>query len=122
MKTLDSRYVFLHDELLDSGGYPSDCPFNSSRAGRTRDALESLGLLGMGTGRVIRPSPVTRALLERFHTSEYLDILRRAGLGEHDYQSLRHGLGTPDCPLFKDMYDYLRLAAGGATLRCRVKP
>ena len=31
--------VFIHSPELDQGGYPDGCPFDSRRAGRTREVV-----------------------------------------------------------------------------------
>jgi acetoin utilization protein AcuC len=105
----------MHAAALDEGGYPPDCPFSSRRAGKTLETVQSLGMLGVPGARVAAPSAVSREELERFHTPDYLDVLAAAGRGMHDFKALQKGLGTPDCPVFRDMYNYLALAAGGTT-------
>jgi acetoin utilization protein AcuC len=116
-----SRCVFLHDATLDQGGYPEACPFNTRRAGKTRKTLLSMGLLP-GRDRVeVAPSRLTRSDLETFHSPRYLDILQVAGdparLGP---DALSAGLGTPDCPVFPGMYDYITLAAGASVTGARL--
>jgi acetoin utilization protein AcuC len=105
--------VFVHSEALDRGGYPRECPFNTARAGMTYRTLSRTGLLTGSDRRVVAPRALTRAELERFHEPAYLDALERAGHGEHDLGALWMGLGTPDCPLFEHMFEYVSLAAGG---------
>jgi acetoin utilization protein AcuC len=111
---LENRAIFIHSDELDQGGYPEECPFDSRRAGRTLETARSLGLLALPNTSLVAPSPPPAEVLEWFHTPAYLDVLRRAGRGEHDFKALKMGLGTPDCPLFKDMYEYLSLAVGGS--------
>ena len=38
------QHIFIHDQELDKGGYPQDCPFNTSRAGQTCKLIETMGL------------------------------------------------------------------------------
>jgi len=113
--------AFVHRAELDAGGYPEGCPLDSSRAGKTRDTLRSMGLLD-GEDRVeVAPEPLSRAAVERFHTPEYVDALQRAGWGElKPHEALRFGLGTPDCPIFKNMFEYVALAAGGSVTGARL--
>jgi acetoin utilization protein AcuC len=107
--------VFVHGGELDTGGYPTECPFNSRRAGRTLETVRSMGMLDSADRRVLAPAPAARAVLEAFHTAEYLDRLERAGRGAlTPDEALQAGLGTPDCPIFKDMYAFLALAAGAS--------
>lgn len=105
--------AFIFSDELNEGGYPKAVPFNTARAGMTYRTAQTMGLLNGGDRQVIRPVRLTREQLERFHEPRYLDALERAGRGEHDLGALQMGLGTPDCPLFPNMLDYISLAAGG---------
>jgi acetoin utilization protein AcuC len=112
--------AFVYSEALDRGGYPRECPFNTSRAGMTHRTLLRTGLLDGEDRRVVAPEPASRELLERFHDPRYLDALERAGRGEHDLSALWMGLGTADCPLFDRMFEYVSLAAGGTVTAAKL--
>jgi acetoin utilization protein AcuC len=107
--------VFVHGPALDADGYPEECPFDSHRAGRTLDTVRAMGMIDTADRRVLAPAPAVRPVLEAFHTRAYLDCLERAGRGAlTPDEALQAGLGTPDCPIFKDMYPFLALAAGAS--------
>jgi len=83
--------------------------------------MDSMALLSGDDRRIVAPEALSVEELETFHTPEYLDALRKAGTGElapHD--ALAAGLGTPDCPIFKDMYDYIALATGASVTGARL--
>lgn len=107
--------VLLHSEGLDRLGYPAECPFNTSRAGKLKKMLDSMNLFGDGAFCVDAFTAAGRHRLERFHTPRYLDTLERAAGGHLDVEGYRMGLGTPDCPVFPDAFAYPSLAVG-ATL------
>jgi acetoin utilization protein AcuC len=109
------QVVLLHSPPLEQFPYPSDCPFNTSRAGLARSMADSMGLLTGPGRREVAPSPAESDAMEVFHTPAYLDALRRAQAGDLDVEALYMGLGTPDNPVFRGMYDYAALACG-ATL------
>jgi acetoin utilization protein AcuC len=112
--------IFIHSAELDHDGYPRDCPFDTRRAGRTRATIESMGMLEGADRRVVAPERPARAVLERFHDAAYLDALERVGRGElKPDEALRFGIGTPDCPIFKGLYEYVTLAAGGTVTGAR---
>jgi acetoin utilization protein AcuC len=121
MSDTAEKKAFLHDPQLDMDGYPEACPFNTRRAGQTHAKVRAMGLLN-GTDRFEAiPEPLTTEDLALFHTPEYLDALDRAGRGAlRPDEALRFGLGTPDCPIFKGMYDYIRLAAGASVTGARL--
>ncbi len=112
---MDKKAAFLYTPKLEVGGYPKECPFNSGRAGKTREIIASLGLLELQNTKEVAPEPIPETQLEWFHTPSYLNTLKRAGRGIHDFKALKRGLGTPDCPIFRDMYEYISLATGGST-------
>lgn len=109
---LQGDRVFLHSSDLDDIPYPPDCPFNSSRAGRTRETLLSMGLLNGPGRREVAPTPLSRRQLLDFHTPAYVDALEQASRRELSHEALTMGIGTPDCPVFDRMLDYAALASG----------
>jgi acetoin utilization protein AcuC len=111
-----TRAAFIHSRELEQYSYPDDCPFKTERAGLLFAKLTSMGLLVEPQHRTVAPEPVGRDVLERFHTVPYLDALQRASQGQIDLDVLHAGLGTPDTPIFRDVYEYATLATG-ASLR-----
>jgi acetoin utilization protein AcuC len=107
--------VFIHSQELEKYTYPPDSMFVTQRAAQTRELLISLGLLGAKWGRESAPVPATKSELKNFHSAKYLDALQRAARGKITPEASSMGLGTPDCPVFKDMFDYPSWACG-ATL------
>ncbi|MHC4762433.1 MAG: arginase family protein [Planctomycetota bacterium] len=107
------RSVFIHSSQLDRLSYPPASPLNTTRAGKTRNIVNSLGLLA-GEGRSeVEPGPADGLILEKFHSARYLCILKNAAKGTFNADAFAMGIGTPDCPVFSDMYDYPVLACGG---------
>ncbi len=75
-----------------------------------------MGLLG-GAGRSeVVAEPAERIVLKKFHPAGYLHALKTASKGKWEAAALDMGIGSPDCPVFGDMYDYSALACG-ATLK-----
>jgi acetoin utilization protein AcuC len=110
----DRKLAFLYSPEIEGLRYPLDCPFKTQRAGLTRQRLRSFGLLGT-EGRVeVAPRKAATADLERFHTAAYLKELQRAAGGDLTVDGLRMGLGGPDTPVFKDMFQYSAWACGAA--------
>ena len=112
--------VFLYSPELDKIGYPIDCPFNTSRAGKTRKTVLSMGLLSGKGKKEIVPSPATRIELEKFHSPIYLDAIKSAESGNLTPEAFVMGLGTPDCPIFQSMYEYSSLACGASLTGARL--
>ncbi|MHC4529898.1 MAG: arginase family protein, partial [Planctomycetota bacterium] len=107
------KAAFIYSPQLEEYRYPSDHPFNTIRAQKTRETLNSMGLLA-GEGRSeVAPEPAQRVVLKKFHTARYLLALKAAAAGQLSPQALNMGIGTGDCPVFAGLYDYAVLAAGG---------
>jgi len=86
--------------------------FVTQRAVKTRELLRSLKLLGGERGKKSVPAPATKRELQKFHSARYLEALQQAADGKLTREGRRMGIGTPDCPVFKDMFDYASLAWG----------
>ncbi len=114
------KAVFLHSKELDSNGYPDECPFSSKRAGSVLRTVKSMGLMGWNGSSVAAPAKASREEVEKFHTAEYLDAIIAAERGDLSESALAMGLGTPDCPVFKGMYDYAMYAAGATLTGARM--
>jgi acetoin utilization protein AcuC len=107
------RAIFVHSQEIEKYSYPPDCPFRPERATQLRRILFSMGLLfGDGISEAA-PVPADRKALKLFHTPRYLHALRNAAKGRWEASALHMGIGTIDCPIFRDMYDYAVLAVGG---------
>jgi len=116
----DRKAVFLFSPEWDKINYPQGCPFDTSRAGKTLTTLKSMGILGGSHRKVVAPAVATRAELERFHRPEYLDAIKNAEKGILPPEAFSMGIGTPDCPVFKGMYDYAAMAGGASMAGARM--
>jgi acetoin utilization protein AcuC len=104
--------AFIYSPRLEEISYPPGHPFNTIRAKKTRDIINSMGLLSAPDRIEVPPEPADRIILKKFHTARYLHNLQNASKGHWDYDALSMGLGTSDCPVFKGVYEYAVLAAG----------
>jgi acetoin utilization protein AcuC len=108
-----SNSVFIYSSEFEKHLYPPEHPFNTVRAKRVRDIVNSMGLLTGSGGREVAPEPAERVVLKKFHTARYLHALKTSAAGHWSPEALEMGIGSPDCPIFKGLYDYAVLAAGG---------
>lgn len=106
----ERRLAFLSSPALAALAYPADCPFNTSRATRTRERLSAFGLLDCE----VASRPATRAELQQFHSPRYLDELERASAGDLRVEGLYMGLGTAETPVFRDLWPYAAHATGAS--------
>jgi acetoin utilization protein AcuC len=111
----DRKLAFVYSPEIEGLSYPADCPFKTQRAGLTRRKLISFGLLGGGPGCDEVPArKATLAELNQLHSAHYLSELQRAAAGDLTVEGFRMGLGGPDTPVFKDMFEYGAWACGAA--------
>jgi len=113
------KAVFIHSQELEKYSYPPDSMFVTQRAAKTRELLISLGLLEGKCGRESAPVRATKSELKNFHSAKYLKALKQAAVGKITPKASSMGLGTSDCPVFKDMFDYAFRAAGPLLLTRR---
>lgn len=93
------KAVFIYSAEFERYRYPSEHPFNTIRARKTREIVNSMGLLsGPGIGEVA-PKPAERVVLKKFHSARYLHALKTAAEGKWDSNALNMGIGTSDCPV-----------------------
>jgi acetoin utilization protein AcuC len=116
----DLKTVFLYTPEWDAINYPQECPFDTSRAGKTHSTLLSMGLLGGKYQKEVKPIKATRAELEKFHDPAYLDAIKNAENGHLTPEAFAMGIGTPDCPVFHRMYEYISLAGGASITGARL--
>ena len=114
------KAVFIYSAELEQYHYPADHPFNTARARKTREILESMQLLSGRDRREVAPEPAERPVLKKFHTARYLHALKSASEGHAEPSAINMGIGTGDCPVFEGLYDYSVLAGGGTIKGARL--
>ncbi len=110
------KAAFIHSAEMERYRYPAEHPFNTIRAKKVRDIVSSMGLLAGPERSEVAPRPAERSVLTKFHSSRYLDTLKKAAEGQWSVEAMRMGIGTGDCPAFGDMYDYSAIAVGGSVI------
>lgn len=95
------KLVYPYSDALLGYELGMDHPLRPERLKLTHILSEQLGLIRKVDQ--LEPEPASRADLELFHSSEYIDAVQRCGasLGSDP----EHGLGTPDNPVFPEIYE-----------------
>jgi acetoin utilization protein AcuC len=113
--------VFINSTRLGAFRFSPDHPFNPERVTRTFRMCERRGLLADPHVRVVEVEIAETGVLERFHTPEYIEALRRANGGtEVDVEMLRHGIGSAENPVFKGVFDFSALSATASLAGARL--
>ncbi len=95
------KLVYPYTDELRNYEFKPEHPLKPDRLRLTYSLSEILGLLDKV--RVIEPTIATREDLELFHTPEFIDAVIKCG--EELCVDYRHGLGTPDNPVFPNIYE-----------------
>ncbi|MEP4554221.1 acetoin utilization protein AcuC [Tateyamaria sp.] len=110
------RPLFIGSEIYRNSSYGDHHPLRVPRVSTAMDLSRAMGWL---PSDVYVPSPrVKPAALTVWHTPEYVAALHAAEAAQSvsDAVRTRHALGTPNNPVFPEMYRRPATAAGGSLL------
>ncbi len=88
-------------------------PFKPERAKVTMDLCNRYGVLNYPWMNIEEPRAADPALLQLFHEPEYIRLLEQASNGEVSLEALARGLGSPDTPILKGIFEWSMKAVGG---------
>lgn len=108
--------AFFYTDRYFSFDYGAGHPLKIERLKLTYDLCRAYGLFELPGAKLMETEPAAEADILRFHTPEYVEILKRAeqGLSYGDYA---HGLGPGDNPIFPGLWQWSLLPTG-ASLQC----
>jgi acetoin utilization protein AcuC len=109
-----SRTAFLCSPGLWLSGHGPSHPLKPERLRRTYELLTAYGAFEPKDSLLVEPRPATLEELCRFHTPEYVDVVKRLSTGEKVPHSGRYGFGPGDNPVFAHMWETESLKAGAA--------
>src|SRR5712671_1568140 len=76
--------------------------------------MRAYGLTTLPNARVVSPEPAAETDIARYHTREYLDVLKRADTGLDPADGAIYGLGLGDNPVFRGLWEVAQLVAAGS--------
>ena len=76
--------------------------------------MRAYGLTTLPNARVVAPEPAAETDIARYHTREYLDVLKRADTGLDPADGAIYGLGLGDNPVFRGLWEVAQLVAAGS--------
>lgn len=101
--------------------YGPEHPLRMERLGLTWKLMQAYGLTSLPKSVVRAPDPAAEAELLKFHTEEYLAVLKAANSGLAPAAVICHyGLGPGDNPVFPGLWEAAQLVAGGSLLAARL--
>jgi acetoin utilization protein AcuC len=100
--------------------YGPEHPLRMERLGLTWRLMEAYGLTALPRAKVHTPEPAQVDAIARFHSREYIEILRAVSAGDWVHNVARYGLGPGDNPIFPGLWEAAQLGAGGSLLAARL--
>ena len=85
--------------------YGREHPLRMERLGLTWRLMEAYGLTALPGAKVLAPEPAQLEQIARFHTREYLEILKAVSAGDWVPHAARYGLGPGDNPIFPGLWE-----------------
>ena len=100
--------------------YGPEHPLRMERLGLTWRLMEAYGLTALPRAKVWAPERAELDEIARFHSREYIEILRAVSAGDWVPHAARYGLGPGDNPIFPGLWEAAQLGAGGSLLAARL--
>ena len=114
------RTALIYSDEWRRFDYGVEHPLRMERLGLTWKLMEAYGLTSLPRAKVLAPECAALEAIARFHTREYIEILRAVGAGDWVPHAARYGLGPGDNPIFPGLWEAAQLAAGGSLLAARL--
>jgi acetoin utilization protein AcuC len=115
------KTALIHSDDWTRFDYGPEHPLRMERLGLTWRLMEAYGLTTLPGMAVKAPHPAEEAEILRFHTEEYLNVLKASNTGQASAAvTCRYGLGPGDNPVFPGLWQAAQLAAGGSLLAARL--
>jgi len=100
--------------------YGPEHPLRMERLGLTWRLMEAYGLTALPRAKVWAPERAELEEIARFHSREYIEILRAVSAGDWVPNAASYGLGPGDNPIFPGLWEAAQLGAGGSLLAARL--
>ncbi len=114
------RTAVIHSDEWRRFDYGPEHPLRMERLGLTWRLMDAYGLTELPHAKVVAPEAASIEAIARFHTQEYIDILRAVSAGDWVPHAVRYGLGPGDNPIFPGLWEAAQLSAGGSILAAQL--
>ncbi|MBI1726846.1 MAG: acetoin utilization protein AcuC [Candidatus Rokubacteria bacterium] len=114
------KTALVHSDEWRRFDYGPEHPLRMERLGLTWRLMEAYGLTFGPKLKVVTPEPASVEAVTRFHSREYIEILRAVSAGDWVPHAARYGLGAGDNPIFPGLWEAALLVAGGSLLASRL--
>jgi acetoin utilization protein AcuC len=114
------RTALIHSDAFERFDYGPEHPLRMERLGLTWRLMEAYGLTALSGSKVLAPEPASESAILRFHTPEYVQVLKTVSSGRLVKEAALHGLGPGDNPVFPGCWEVACFAAGGSLLAAKL--
>lgn len=108
--------IIVYSAGMSDFSYGEDHPFNPGRARFALQLMKRQSYLDEPWIRVESPKPISKSRLTESHNPDFIDALEVMSRGEWRDEFLPYGVGTPECPVFPGLFEYVLLYCS-ATIR-----
>jgi acetoin utilization protein AcuC len=110
------KTAFIYSKDFSKFKPPKGYPWSVKRTEAIYQLCKKQNLLNHEWINVLSPGPAAEKDILTFHDKKYIGLLKQANKGIFKEEWLKYGLGTTECPIYKGVYEYNRLATGATLL------
>jgi len=110
------KTAFIYSDSLSQHTLSDTHPMKPVRLRYTYELLEAYGAFDVPNVAVVEPREALDEEIGWYHTTEYIDAVRRLGEGDATVNQQRFNFGPGDNPAYQGIYDASALSTG-ATMR-----
>jgi len=115
-----AKTALIYSSDFGRFSYGREHPFKVQRFRLAYELMERFGLTSLPGARILDSIPATEEDLLTFHSRAYLGKLKEFSISDEPRADFRYGLGDMENPVFRGLYDWARLSAGGTVEAARM--
>ncbi len=113
--------VFVYDNALSTHVLRDDHVMRPTRLRYTYELLEAYNAFDGVASRVVAPRYATEEELLGFHTSDYIEAVRRLSRGDRMSNQMRYGFSdSGDNPVYPGMFEAAALSTGASVVAAEI--
>jgi len=117
---MTSKTALIYSPDFSGFSYGEEHPFKVQRFRLAYELMDAYGLLRRPDATILDCIPASEEDLLTFHSHGYLAKLREFSSADKPRADFRYGLGDIENPVFRGLYDWARLGAGGTIEAARL--
>jgi len=112
--------ALIYSSDFNKFSYGAEHPFKVQRFRLAYELMECYGLTKLPGAGIFNPPAASDEDILTFHSHGYLSKLKEFSASDQPRADFRYGLGDMENPVFKGLYDWACLAAGGTLEAARM--